>query len=266
MARPQHLPDFTDPPLDEVVLGVQFSPIPDYSSVNAQEIWNLFKSNFPLIQEQPLLQPQFETFGGSNLQASFQFQLGAPVGSRLWFISSDSNHLVQFQPDRFLANWRKSPNPHPYPRFEKVAAAFESNLSVLSQHLSKAFEHSLDVNQAEVSYINIIPVEEFSEVGRWLTLWSGGHLNVEALNANFTEVIRGDDGKPMARLHHEIRSVFTADGKQKAYSFNLTFRGKPNGIDVNSAMEFLAAGRIAIVTRFDELTTVRSHEFWGKKS
>ncbi len=265
MARPAHLPDYAEPPLDEVVIGVQFAPIPGYSSVSAQGIWDLYAAQFPTIQEQPMLQPQFETFGGSNLQASFQFQLGAPVGSRIWFISADANHLIQFQPDRFLANWRKNPNLRPYPRFEGIAEAFEMNLILLRKYLSTTFGYEIDINQAEVSYINVVPVEDFSEAGDWFSLWNGGHLNVEALNTSFTEVMRGRDGRPLARLHHEIQSAFTIDGKQKAFSLNLTFRGKPAGNDVTSAMQFLATGREAIVTRFSAITTQRAHQIWGRK-
>ena len=261
--RPAHLPDFTDPPLNEVVLGVQFAPVPSYTSVNARDVWELFKGEFPSIQEHPLLQPQFETFGGANLQPSFQFQVGAPpVGSRLWFITAEENHLLQFQPDRFLTNWRKRPNAQPYPRFEGIAEAFENNLDALAKHFASDFSYTLDVNQAEVAYINVIPVEDFSHAGKWFSVWNGA-LNIEAINTSFNEVIRDRDGKPYARLSHVIQSVFTIDGKGKAFSLSLTFRGKPLGNDVQSAMNFLVTGREAIVMRFKEMTTVAAHEVWG---
>ena len=171
MARPEHLPDFTDPPLDEVVLGVQFSSVPGYASVYANDIWALFKEEFPSVQEHPILEPKFETFGGANPQPTVQFQIGPPpVGSRLWFISSDENNLLQFQADRFITNWRKRSNPQEYPRFEKIAEAFEENLNTLSEHFQKAFQYKLDINQAEIAYINIIPVGEFSDTGKWFKL------------------------------------------------------------------------------------------------
>lgn len=197
MLRPEHLPDFANPPLDEVVLGVHFAPVQSYASVDARDVWALFKVEFPNVQEQVLLQPQFETFGGANLQPSFQFQVGAPpVGSRLWFVSAEENHLLQFQSDRFLTNWRKSPNPQPYPRFEVIAEAFERNLSTLTSHFESYFDYELDINQAEVAYINIIPVGDFSDAEKWFSVWNGGISNIEGINTSFNEVIKDRQGKP----------------------------------------------------------------------
>lgn len=263
--RPKHLPDFTSPPLDEVVLGVQFAQIPGYSSVDANAIWTLFKEDFPKVEEQPMLEPRFETFGGTNSQQGFQFQVGAgPVGSRLWFLSTDENHLLQFQSDRFLVNWRKRPIPQPYPRFEEIAQRFEENMSALESHLETAFHHQMDVNQAELSYINIIPVSEFADVGRIFKFWDSGDIDVEGFNSIFNEVIHNSDGKPSARLTHEIQSVFASNDSRKFFRLSLTYRGKPDGNDIASAMKFIEAGRDKIVTRFGEITTDEAQERWGK--
>ncbi len=265
MRRPDHLPDFTDPPLDEVVLGVQFAPVQGYTSVHSMKVWDLFKAEFSKVQEHPVLEPQFETFGGTNVQAGPRIHVGtAPVGSRLWFLSEDENHLVQFQPDRFITNWRRQPNSQPYPRFEGLAEAFEVNLEKLARHIESDFGYQMDINQAEVAYINIIPVESFSEAGEWFEVWNGGAFEVEALNASFNEVVKGDDGKPFARLNHQIQSVFTADRKQRAYRLSLTFKGKPAGSDIGSAMAFLSTGRDAIVTHFGEVTTAEAQKRWGR--
>lgn len=264
MLRPAHLPDFTNPPLDEVVLGVQFEPVPGLTSVDSKDVWGLFSSEYPNVQEQPLLSPQFETFGGANLQPSFEFQVGAgPVGSRLWFVSDEGNNLLQFQSDRFLTNWRKNPSPMPYPRFEGISESFGLRLIELAAYLSNNFSYEIDVNQAEVTYINIVPVDDFSEAGKWFSLWSGSVLKLETFNTTFSEVIRDGSGKPFARLFHAIQSVYSIDGRNKAFNLSLTFRGRPARGDLASAMEFLMAGREAIVTRFKDITTVHAHEFWG---
>ena len=265
--RPQHLPDYSDPPLNEVVLGIQYVPVPAYSSINAQEIWNLFCRDFPIVQEQPLIPPVFETFGGTNLRPSFQFEIGgAPVGSRLWFIAPNRDHLIQFQSDRFLANWRKQSETHDYPHFEPIAAAFEKNLSSLEKYFLERFSYTISINQAEVSYINLIPVEDFSDVGLWFSFWQGKNLNMETMNLNFKEIMRGSNGQPIARLHHELQSVFTMDGRHKAFQLSLTFRGKPPDGNINSALDFIKLGREVIVNRFTLMTTTQAHEHWGRVS
>lgn len=247
-------------------MGVQFASIPTYSSVHANSIRDLFKDEFPKTQEQPLLDPNFETFGGANPQPEFQLRLTVPtVGSRLWFLSKDENHLLQFQTDRFLTNWRKHPIPQDYPRFEGISASFKSNLLKLEKLLKTNLSYTLEINQAEIVYVNIISVDEFSDASEWFSVWNEGLLNIESLNTSFNEIIKDNDEKPYARLSHEIQSVLSVDGKHKAFRLSLTFRGKPPlGSGIDAAVEFLKDGRDRIVTRFDEITTKKAHKFWDK--
>lgn len=182
MTGPDHLPDFAKPPLNEVVLGVQFASVPGYTPVDAAKIWDLFKDEFPVVQEQPLLDSQYETFGGANVQSGPRISVGAAaLGSRLWFLSENDSNLLQFQPNRFIANWRKHLENSPsYPRFEGIAKGFESNLAKLAAHFTAAFEYELDIDQAEVTYVNYIPVDRFSEIGEWLNLLNGCLFDIEA--------------------------------------------------------------------------------------
>lgn len=265
MDRPKDLPDFTMPPLDEVVVGVQFSPISGYTSAQVKDIWELYRAEFPNIQEHPLLDPSFETFGGSNpLQQGMEFRFGPPpLRSRLWFISEEQNHLIQFQEDRFLLNWRKGSNGSDYPRFEGISRNFESNLNSLQNFYQQNFGKSLDINQAEVSYINFIPVEDYSQASDWFDFIGLKNINIENLNISFSEVIKGENKKPFARIIHEIQSVVTTDGKIKAFKLSLIFRGQPHGNEIPNAIDFIHIGREKIVSRFAELTSKQAHTKWG---
>lgn len=263
MKRPQNLPDFGQPPLDEVVLGVQFSPIPGYSAIDARAIWDLYRTEFPGLEEQPMLPPVFETFGGAA--PGFHFQFGPfSSQSRLWFVSTDGNHLLQFQPDRFLLNWRKNMGEGVYPRYERISAAFEEELTKLARHLLNEKDWALDINQVEISYINIIPVSEFSEVKNWISLWNPPDFEIEGINMNFPEVVSDQNGQPIARLHHELISAVSRDGSGKVLKLSLTYRGKPEGQGVAEAMKFMAEGRTAIVERFATITTKEAHRAWKR--
>lgn len=264
--RPNHLPEFETPPLDEVVVGVQFSPSANYSSVRANDIWKLFKDDFPIVQEQPPLEPAFETFGGANQQSGVQFRIGpAPLRSRLWFVSTEKNHLIQFQEDRLLMNWRKRPNGQDYPRFEGIAAAYEMHLGALKSLFETALSSGLDVNQCEVSYINIVNVDDYSKVGEWFNFLCFQNLGFENLKLFFNEVVLNEAGKPFARLSYELQSVVTADGKVKAFRFSLTFRGQPFDSSISAAMKFIRTGREKIVMRFSELTSEKAHRAWKRR-
>ncbi len=267
MARPTYLPDFDSPPLEEVVLGVQFSTPTGYSSVLAGEVWGLFKDQFPNSEDKPPLEPSFETFGGANPQPSMQLRFGpAPLRGRIWFISEDQNHLIQFQDDRLLLNWRKRPNGQGYPRFEEISRSYEKYLNDLQNFFSASLGVVLDINQSEVSYINIVPIDNYAQSGQWFRFLDLNTIHSESLNLAFNEIVNAQNGKPFARLTHELQSVITTNGKGKAFRFTLSFRGKPSGNDIVSAMNFIRTGREKIVTRFDELTTDYAHIFWKKKS
>ena len=246
-------------------MGVQFAHIPGFSSVDLNGVWRLYKKKYPNVAEHPLLAPQFETFGGTNLHPNFQFQVGpGPVGARLWFLSQEENHLLQFQPDRFIANWRKGGNLRPYPHFEAISAAFTRDFKALQRHTERNFSFAVDVNQAEVSYINLVPVSEFADAGKWFSIFNTGEINIEASTVSFNEVVRDESGSPYARLYHLIQAAFAHDGKQNVFSLSLTFRGKPQGNDQNSLMRFFKAGRKEIVSRFGQITTKYAHEYWKR--
>ncbi len=266
MHRPADLPDFATPPLDEVVLGVQFTPAPGFSTVHVREVWDLFRAEFPKVQDQPPLPPSFETFGGvPSQQFGFPplFMGGASGVGRVWFISPSENHLLQFQPDRLLANWRKAPNEQPYPRFESIATAYAKSLEQIESLFQERFGHSLQVNQAEIAYINIIKVESFAEAENLFKIWKNVSKDFEGVNITLVDVIYNAERQPYARLLQEIQSACSPDGKQKAYRLTLTFRGKPAGASRDDAFKFLTEGREVIVRRFADLTTRFAHELWG---
>lgn len=267
MKRPPNLPEFSDPPINEVVLGVQFAPPPDQKTSDAFEVWNLFRLELPKIQEQPPLPPQFETFGSMPSQQGINIQFGTgSAPGRFWFISEDENHLVQFQTDRFLQNWRKRKDSDSYPRFEHIYASFRSKLESLRKFYEDQRDHRLEINQVEVTYINIIQVDGFEEFGNWFKIWSQPDFEIEHINVSFPQVIKDEDEKSIARLYHEVSSVIAKDGIGKAFRLNLTFRGKPYSSDVAAALEFISKGRTEIVRRFAEITTEKAHETWRRST
>lgn len=252
-----------------MVVGVQFAPPAGYSSIFARDVWNLFQESYPKVEEHPAIEPRFETFGGPqpgiSLQSAIKFRFASePMRSRLWFISPDESHLIQFQSDRLLLNWRRRPSGNNYPRFESIAESFASHLEKVQNFYASAFDKSFEINQAEVSYINIIHANGSADLDR-LVSFLKIHGSVESANFQSTEIINDLDGKPWARFIIDLQSVVTLDGQSKAFSLSLTYRGKPSGNNIPDAMEFLKKGREMIVTRFTDLTTEYAHNAWGRK-
>lgn len=263
--RPDDLPDFNCPPLNEVTLGVQFAQPKGYQQIYAGEVWNLYRKDYPLVEEQAPLEPVFETFGLSAPSGQIKFVTGASH-DRFWFLRSEGDELIQFQNDRLLHNWRKvGDRSNPYPRFEYMIAKYKNELEQLQTYMARLASDALAINQCEVSYINHIIVENDDELkaSRWFRFISFGDTEVDDFKAGFREIVRDDAGKPQGRLIGEAVSGRNQSG-QRVFVFTLTVRGAPKEPKIESALEFLSRGRELIVKRFAELTSEYAHAKWER--
>ena len=267
--RPDNLPDFRSPPLNEVVLGVQFAPPSGYQQIFAGEVWRLFKDKYPQVQEQAPLTPVFETFGLPSSPFTGQLSLGLMSGAmhnRFWFLREEGDELIQFQQDRLLHNWRKVADEiSEYPRFEHMIGKLCEELEQLEFYMNGIAPQTLNINQCEVSYINHILVDVDSELNaaNWLSFFKFEHNQPEDFNLSFREVILDSAGKPQGRLTVDAVIGLNQNG-QKIIQLNLSARGAPKKADIDSAQDFICLGRELIVNRFAELTTDFAHKKWGR--
>lgn len=266
--RPEHLPDFKSPPLNEVVLGLQFSIPHGYQQIRAGEVWGLFKQEYPHVQEQPALEPSFETFGGPfqhSPRPNFSLVTGC-THDRFWFLSQDGAELVQFQQDRLLHNWRRvGDKKNDYPRFEAMLGKFASELNRFEKFVSSIEPQRLTINQCEISYINHISLnrDRGELVSDWLRFVDFGQQDPDDFSVVFRSVIRDASGKPLGRLTAESAIGFLPDGQQ-IIALTLTVKGAPLGTDIDSGLRFLELGREEIVHRFSSLTTDQAHKKWER--
>lgn len=264
--RPKDLPDFKNPPLNEVMVGVQFNPAIGYSQIRAGEVWELFKSEFPLTKEQPPLPPMFETFG-VPFQQPFNFNMvtGAQH-DRFWFVSKDQHELLQFQEDRLLHNWRKLPGgKREYPRFEKIIESFEAELTKLERYFQTLDPQILTYNQAEITYINhiVMPREGVgSHHSDWLNTFAFGEVDADDVNCTWRRVLY-DQNAPFARLTLEAKTAVDIE-QRKVLALTLTVRGSPIGNGIAEIVDFIKLGREVIVHEFASITTTRAHEAWNR--
>src|SRR6266404_4193986 len=111
------LPSFTNPPVNEVICGVTFKPLPKLLAPHLGILWSKFRTEYPTCLEAEPLLPVVETFDGG--------EAGAPDFSmqylpRVWFVSRDQSAIIQVQRDRLLHNWRKMRSTDEYPRYTVV--------------------------------------------------------------------------------------------------------------------------------------------------
>lgn len=261
--RPSDLPEFDSPPINELVLGVQIARPRAYDDRLVNETWNLFSDEYPRFQEVARLEPVFEVFGNrTGLGLNLDIQLG-PVGKRYWFLAEDDSHLIQFQDDRLFVNWRQARlGEQTYPRFHVVFPRFINALTKVRGFYAAKGE-AFVVNQAEITYVNVIPLGE-SAISDWLrVVQTPFPISVDGLQASFSETVHGNDNRPHARLHHRFDLVALTKDGSAALKVELTYRGAPK--DVDDALNLVWAGRDRIVRRFTEMTTDHAHETWRRR-
>jgi uncharacterized protein (TIGR04255 family) len=265
MERPPNLPDFDAPPLNEVVLGIQFASIPGYELIHAGEVWALYKERYPMVEHRPAAPPMFETFGDAPSVPGFSIQFGNPAEHpRFWFLSSDSHDLIQFEPNRLLHNWRQIDGVGGrYPRYERMIEAYANELKKLETLSLRFSKQKLAITQAELSYINrLYPdtdrarlFEELNFIKLPFTAEVGG--------GQFQYVLTDEQG-PIARHYIEFASARDQFGRSFV-SFSQTIRGAPRGSSIQAALDFMNNARHIIVESFSRLTTQEAHQKWQRR-
>lgn len=142
---------FAKPPINEVVLGVQFLPRLDLLIPHFGRFWDGFRDAYPKVAHAtPIINP-----GASPLQDASGTWL-----PRIWFISEDDSRLIQLQQDRLHANWRRTDAKAPYPRFPAIRDEFYAKWAQLQELLVRETGTPPQPTRMELQYTNVIPQGE----------------------------------------------------------------------------------------------------------
>ncbi len=262
------LPEFDNPPVVEVAIGVQFRPLPGLQGLNLAPLQAVWRDAYPVTQEHPPVMPVIEgdPQGAGQLRLSL---LPVPV-VRQWFLSESGNELVQVQPDRLLVNWRAGEPAAKYPRYRHMRSTFEARFTELADFVKGQGSSDLDVVQAELSYINVIQLkrEDLGRIGVFLNGWSGAprhHLDPpEEARVTLTYLVPGL-GIPPVRLYAEVSPAQLTSGERVLF-FTLTVRGNPGGRSLDEVLKFLDEAHSHLVRSFAELTDESMHALWVRRA
>jgi hypothetical protein len=193
MTRPADLPDYASPPVNEVVVGIQFQRLA-VTGVHIGSYWGSISDRFPKVSELPPLEPRVENFADPAPPVfPISFAL-ARAESRYWFTTPDEVELLQIQPDRLVFNWRAMPGGPPYPHFEAVQANFWNHFN---QWRSFAIERGLTLHQISFADRPTLLDEALSFVGGNFRTGLGGAPESAQLSSQ--RVLLASDGRPWAR-------------------------------------------------------------------
>lgn len=266
--RPKDLPEYVSPPLDEVVIGVHFHPLAEYSDFDAYRYW----SSLP-VDQQGKVESRPGLMSASDFLAPFapsaipQLTMVPPAGrNRIWLSAQDETYLTQIQQDLFLVNWRK--RSLPYPRFEAVVSEFGTAWEGFQNLLTSTGRAVPVVTQLEVTYVNWIPdlsISEFFKGGESLVPSEFNATDIEHHVLNWTSNIGSTENR-IGRLNIDCQSAWRAGPTAwvKGSNFTLTVRLSPS--EFENLESGFAYARKTIVKAFDDLTTSLAHEHWRNVS
>jgi uncharacterized protein (TIGR04255 family) len=270
------LPSFKNPPIDELVLSIQFASLEGFKSAHVGMFWERIEHQFPLVSEQPPINPAFETFGGirtaPNPGVHFETFLAPPM-PRYWFEAPGKPDLIQLQRDRLLRNWRQAPDgSRVYPRYEPIRDAFKQDMEKFCEWLKLEELGEVVPNQCEVTYISIIRLPDGSnphtQLQKISNIWSEkitlpASEKLEHALVQLVSVFE-HDGKPAGRIYTNFQPAYTQATSEPVVKLDITARGKPLGETVDDAFSFLDLARAEVVNTFASITTTEMHKFWER--
>ena len=273
--RDPTLPDFTNPPVIETVLSLQFAPLGKIGIPHFGLYWQKIRNKYPRFELHPTLVSVTEEFE----QGLFHQKIGLSIGPgfafeprvRCWFIDESENRLLQIQNDRFICNWRKVKGDEVYPRYEGIRDKFEEEWVRFCAFLQEENLGAPEVNQCEVTYVNHIEHnrgwEGYGELDKVIACWSGSYSGTflpspEKVNLNVHYRLPGKEG----RLHISLEPVLRSRDAVEVLQLNLSARGAPSSSNVEDILRWLDLGRNWVVRGFTDFTTGSMHELWGRMS
>jgi uncharacterized protein (TIGR04255 family) len=268
------LPVFDQPPVIEVAVSVQFTPLPSLDAARLGLAWSRFRSKFPRVESKPPLPRTEERFDEPTvprLQLKIETDLAAP---RLWLLDDAGTRLLQVQRDRFAFNWRKAESAKAYPRYTELRKEFLQNYDLFQAFLTDEKLGDLVPDQVELTYVNHIAAGESNDkrmpLERCLRLWSGepaGSIlpQAEAVTLTSQYVFR-EEGRAVGRLHVGVQPrLYMATGRP-LYHVQLIARGAPNpSSNTDGVLAMLDRGHVWIVRAFTDITTAEMHQLWQRQ-
>jgi hypothetical protein len=151
----------------------------------------------------------------------------------LFFITTDQSHLIQFQRDKFINNWRKISLGTEYPRFKTLFPQFQKTFGMFSCFIKEVHAGEIVPDQYELTYVNHISKEKMWQSLRNIEIVFPDFLCRETSflpepeHVSWRKIYRLPDKQ--GRLYASMQDI------QGKYVLNLTARGF--GANINNWFE-----------------------------
>jgi len=256
-------PDFDAPPVVEVAIAAYFQPLSGLRSTHLNEIHDLWKADFPGVEEVQPAPPVPEV--GAEAKPEIKFEVVNTPVSRYMFTSADGRLLIQVQRDRLVFNWLKIDGGDTYPRFASLLPQFSSAYESFTSFVERSGIGPVRPTQAEVLYVNAI-----DDVQDVLAPWSGEFNDdflgrPDSFTADMQFVIKDDAGANRGRLSVTAAPGLNQQTKKPLFILQLVARGEVQPADQAGVVGFAQLGHKWIVNGFVSVTKEAKHKAWEKK-
>jgi uncharacterized protein (TIGR04255 family) len=265
------LPEFKNPPVNEVACSVVFSPLTEYTTAHSGLFWHNVRGKYTRAeQREPLVIPP-ELEAPPTLESALTPpELARLVYPRIWLLTSDGTELIQLQRDVFVRNWRQQRGDETYPRFPTLFQRFEEDFRAFRHFVREQRLGTIEPSHCELTYVNNIFTpggRGSSELGRVLitsTMPAKGFLpEPDDCGYRSRYSIRTPAGF-LGRLTVTASPAVRRSDQRELIALNLTVRGRPTGRDDSGIAGFFRIAHEWIVRGFDELTRPEMHAQWGR--
>ncbi len=264
-------PTYTNPPIVELIIGVQFSPLTKFTTGHFGLFWKQLGDEWTNVTDAIPLEDQFELFDDPNKAFSTGLRLKlerASLPGRFMIEHRQKDRLIQIQPSRFLFNWRR--NADFYPSYKQLIVEFEAMFERFRLFIEAEKLGRLLPNQWELTYIDAFPKgkhwqtqEDWQKVlpGLFGNLFSTNdtNLKLEQRAATWSYEIPPKQG----RLHISANQGRVNGSDQDVLLLQMTARGPIPKDSANGLRGGLDLGHNTAVTTFLKVVNPEIQKEWS---
>ncbi|MBI3855403.1 MAG: TIGR04255 family protein [Planctomycetes bacterium] len=235
-----------------------------HSRLHYGEFRELVKGEYPNTEDRMPIADLFENRKVPTIPETLE----VPPLRRVFYIDASGNFLLQLQPSRFLANWRRMRAEDEYPRF---GAAYKRFLTGWDLFLRFARDRGLGTpmaNQYELTYINHIVameagfpagIESFMPLFSWSAARS---LRFLPPPLGLAMRLRFPLPENSGVLHLKVDHGRRQHDDKEILVLEFTARG-PAAPDWSDMKRWFGIAHEQIVNGFTDLTSPAAHRQWG---
>ncbi len=266
--------DFIDPPIVELVLGAQFSPLTKLTSGHFGLFWKELGDDWTEPGDALPIQDQFELFDCSRWKAPTSPQVRLEplrLPGRFTLLHRSGERLLQLQATRFHLNWQKREGF--YPSYRRLIDEFEAMFAQFAAFATRTGLGTLALNQWELTYSDVFPREEYWQTpADWATVLpglfgqlfstAGLSLVLEYRAAEWSYEIQPGRG----RLHIAASPGRAGEDRRDALLLRMTARGPIGREGAENLRIGLDWGHAAALGAFLRVVSEEAKKRWGTRS